>query len=112
MYDNLVLPWHVSPHITAFPQQLLVRQEWDRDGILSDQKGFFGGGKEISLEHLEKDLSTASMVTRWRAASPELAGTDEDCVRKAMSDIKKVLGDQETFIVGHGTAILLLKKQI
>jgi hypothetical protein len=79
MYDSIPLPWDVSPPIISFPQSSFVRNEWDRDGILSNGEDFFGGTEQVSLDKLEAGLSTASMVTRWRAAHPELVGTSEDC---------------------------------
>ena len=111
MYDNLLLPWDVVPPITAFPRSGFVRHEWDRNGILSNGNKFFGQSEEGSLDELERGLSTSSMVTRWRNSNPELAATEQDCVRETMKELKKALIGQETFIQGSGTVILLFKKQ-
>ena len=111
MYDNLPLPWNVTPPVTAFLPSDFVRYEWDRDGILSNGNEFFDQTEEGSLDDLEKGLSTASMVTRWRDANPELAGTEKDCVRETIKELREALGGEETFIQGSGTVILLFKKQ-
>lgn len=111
MYDNLRLPWDLVPPVTAFAQSAFVRQEWDRDGILSNGCGFFGQCKQHTLDELEAMLSTSSMVTRWRNANPTIAGTEKDCVRETMRELREVLGGQETFALGSGTVILLFKKQ-
>ena len=110
MYDNLPLPWDVKPAITAFAQDEFIRHEWDRDGVLTDGKDFFGGRKETSLEELEKGMATASMVTRWRVANPELVGTENDVIQRLMRDLREALGGRESFAQGSGTALLLFKK--
>lgn len=111
MYDQLPLPWDVTNPVTAFPMSSFVRREWDRDGILSNGNTFFGQHQETSLDELERGLSTSSMVTRWRNANPPLAGTEKDCVRVTMQELRKALYGQETFIEGSGTVLLLFKKQ-
>lgn len=55
-----------------FPKSKYVKREWDREGVLSNGKTFFGGGEERSLGEVGKGLSTASMVTRWREGNPDL----------------------------------------
>lgn len=89
-----------------------MRLEWDRDGVLTDGEEFFGGGKEVSLEELERSLGTASMVTRWRAANPRLAHGSGDCVRTAMREVRNALGvfDGGKLRVGHSSVVLLFKR--
>ena len=48
MYDNLELPWAADPAQTAFPKDKFRRFDWDRGGVLSDGKDFFGGSHEFS----------------------------------------------------------------
>ncbi|UJR12206.1 hypothetical protein I4U23_016383 [Adineta vaga] len=81
------LPSNLPP-VTAFSPSDFVRYEWDRNGILNDGNSFFGDTEECFLDDLEKKLSTASIVTRWREANPEEA-----------------LGGQTSFIQGAGTEI-------
>lgn len=77
--------------------------------MLSDGEDFLGGSDEISVDDLERQLGTASMVTRWRAAHPELVGTEKDCVTECVAKIRGVVGDGK-FKVGGGTALLLFRK--
>lgn len=110
MYDNLPLPWNVSPAVKDFPQSRYVKHDYDREGVLSDGVDFFSGDSFTTLDEAKKDLSTASMVTRWRAANPELIGTDQDVVEVFIRELREVLGGQEWILRGSGTAILLFKK--
>ncbi|MCJ1431822.1 hypothetical protein MMC27_001177 [Xylographa pallens] len=110
-YDALQLPWSSRPPIASFPASLFVRKTWDRDGVLSDGQDFFGGSEEISVDDLERQLGTASMVTRWRAAHPELVGTEKDCVKECGGRIREVVGEGK-FRVGGGTALLLFRKRV
>lgn len=112
LYDDLPLPWNVDPPVSAFPKSEFVRCEWDRNGVPREGNGFFVG-KETTLDDLEKSLSTASMVTRWRAANPILNGTEDDCVKAAMREIRKVLGihSSETLNVGNSCVLLLFKRR-
>ena len=111
MYDNLPLPWNMATPVTAFPQKDFVKHDFDREGVLSNGIDFFGGGEDESLEENEKGLGTASMVTRWREANPELVGTDRDVVKGYIAELRKALGPgPETFKRGSGTAVLFFKK--
>jgi hypothetical protein len=93
--------------------------EWDRHGILSDGREFFGGeSKKVTLTELASSLDTASMVTRWREAHPEFVGTDKDCVREAMNEVRAALGgsskegtDDVSIKVGSSTVLLLFKRR-
>ena len=107
MYDDLSLPWDVSPPVADFPKSKYVKRECDREGVLSNGKTFFGGGEERTLEEVEKGLSTASMVTRWRERNPDLVGTDKDVVtvfvkwevrRKSCAAVEQQLCFQEGYI--------------
>jgi SAM-dependent methyltransferase len=115
LYADLPLPWDVNPPIEAFAKakSQFVRREWDRDGILSNGKDFFLGANETTLERLGNSLGTASMVTRWREAHPELVGTDQDCVKSTMDEIARVLGEDESvdlksLKIRTGSAVVLL----
>ena len=82
---------------------------------MTDGKDFFAGKKDTSIQELEKGLGTASMVTRWREANPDLANTDKDCVKVAMDEVRKALGvdghSSTTLRVGSSTVILLFKRK-
>ena len=77
---------------------------------MSNAVDFFSGGSFTTLDKESKDLSTASIVTRWRATNPELVGTDKDAVKVFIGELKEVLGGQDWILRGMGTAILLFKK--
>ncbi|OKL60834.1 hypothetical protein UA08_03753 [Talaromyces atroroseus] len=121
MYDNLVLPWHLADDgnslASAFPESDFVRQEWDRNGILSNGQEFFLADKddskgETTLDSLEASLGTASMVTRWREAHTDLAGTDKDCVKEMADEIRIAIGEQNPrFKVGNSVTLLLFKRK-
>lgn len=110
MYDDLLLPWNASPPVAAFPESLCVKHDYDRGGVLTNGKSFFGGGKEVTLQQIEMGYSTASMVTRWRDAHPELVGTENDVLKQYVRELREALGGKESFVRGTGTAILLFKK--
>ena len=116
MYDNLGLPWTVDPPVADFPAASFVRKEWNRDGKVNlDTNGnyedFFAGTKKQALEDLEASLNTASMVTRWREANRQKAGTDNDCVKLTIERLKRALGDGEALTTGGATALLMFKKR-
>lgn len=95
MYDHLPLPWtcNDSSLEMAFPQSQFRRFDWDRDGILSDGEDFFGGSQEVPMAYYEKAVGTASQVTRWREAHPELVGTERDVVKEMIGRLRAVLAD-------------------
>lgn len=77
---------------------------------MSNGVNFFSGGSFTTLDEESKGLSTASMVTRWRAANPELVGTEKDVVKVFIRALREALGGQDWILRGSGTAILLFKK--
>lgn len=127
MYDDLVLPWQATdPTMTAkgnlgevFPESDFVRLEWDRNGTLSDGSDFFLSSNsekkgETTLNDLAGGLGTASMVTRWREANPELVGTDRDCVKEMCAEIRRAMGvsmDENPTLKVAGSVVLLLFKR-
>ena len=115
LYRGLVTPWLLAPPIDCFSETAFRRHEWDVGGRLTDGQDFFGGSKERLLSDLEKSLSTASMVTRWRAAHKETAGTDEDCVALTMKTIRQAMGSapgEDPMIRTSGATALLIFRKI
>ena len=49
------------------------------------------------------------MVTRWREAHPQLAGTEEDVVVTMARDMREAVGGEE-FVIGRSCVLLLFKK--
>ena len=110
-YDHLCLPWDVIPPVEGFSKDRFRRLEWDRGGQITSADGhFFLGDETVTLEQLGRTLSTASMVTRWREANLEVAGTAQDVVLRAIEDVRGVLGGEEIVVGGKSCILLLLKK--
>ncbi len=108
-YDHLLLPWNCSPPVDGFLESGFTRLEWDRDGKLSNPDHFFLGDEVVTIEKLQKRLSTSSMVTRWREAHPQLAGTEEDVVVTMARDMRETVGGEE-LVIGRSCVLLLFKK--
>lgn len=108
-YANLLLPWTCDPAVEGFSQAGFTRLEWDRDGHLSDPDHFFLGDRRMTLTQAEQHLGTSSMVTRWREANPQLAGTDKDVVKIMTRDMREAMG-REDLVVGSSCHLLLFKK--
>lgn len=108
-YDHLLLPWSCNPPVDGFLESGFTRLEWDRDGKLSDPVHFFLGDEVVTIERLQKILGTSSMVTRWREAHPQLAGTEQDVVVDLAREMKEVLGGEE-LVIGQSCVLLLFKR--
>ena len=115
-YRDLVLPWAISSASPYFSKDAFKIQHWDLDGVLSDGKDFFCGGHTTTLAELASSLGTASMVTRWRQAHPDIAGGENDCVLKTMRDIAVAMNvekgkeEEVTIRTGNSTSLLLFKR--
>lgn len=112
LYDDLLMPWQTEPPVPGLPKSSFVKHVYDRDGVLSDGKDFFGGGRMVTLSHINKILSTTSPVVRWREAHPDLVDTDQDVVAVLVKELAKYLDGQQTVVAGGGVAILLFKKVV
>ena len=108
-YRTLPLPWTCDPPIAGFSPERLARYDWDEDGKLSDGKHFFLGDHTVTLAQLQATLGTASMVTRWREAHPELVGTEEDVLVEASKEFREIIGGEE-LVVGLDCHLLLFKR--
>lgn len=109
MYDQLPLPWDADPSQTAFPRESFQRFDWDRGGVLSDGKDFFGGSADFPIDLYEQALGTVSAVTRWREAHPDLVGTERDCVTEVVARTREALGGRG--LRGGGATVLLMFKR-
>ncbi|EOO00131.1 putative methyltransferase domain-containing protein [Phaeoacremonium minimum UCRPA7] len=117
LYANLPLPWTINKPVPEFDESTFFRKEWNKGGDLPEGEEFFMGDRTVDLDQLEKALSTASPVTRWREAHPEAVGTEQDILRLLRRQIEKLLReagvDPGTEIVKGGFAgvLLMIKKQ-
>lgn len=62
-------------------------------------------------------MDTASMVTRWRDAHPELVGPEGDCVYVLVGKLKAALGvgeerreEEVSYRTGTGTGLLFVNR--
>lgn len=112
MYEDLQMPWQVSPQVEAFHENDLRRREWNRDGRLENDESDFFIGYSTSVNKMRNGISSASMYTRWAAANPHLAGTEEDCVKVQARRIQEAtqLGDDDELKVGTAVVLLLFKR--
>jgi hypothetical protein len=115
MYDELTMPWDLSPPVVAFSPEQHERREWNRNGVLSEGEADFFGGSEVStLKELGESLGTSSMVTRWRDANPTLVGTEDDCVEVTMKRIALALGADDSKMAklktGGATSVLAFRR--
>lgn len=115
-YKDLIIPWDKTETASLFDKNSFKRLEWDVGGQLTDGVDFFGGSEETTLAEIREGMSTASMVTRWRDAHPELVGTDRDCVNVLIQKLKAAMGvgggrEEEAILgMGMGTAILIVNR--
>ncbi|QDS69501.1 hypothetical protein FKW77_006916 [Venturia effusa] len=114
LYRDLILPWDLEVPEEVFDEKTLFRKEWDwteDDGVDSEKP-------PITMGMVEKLLETASPVTRWKEAHPELVGTEKDAVKVIIAEIKRLLhevGVEEgkEFIKGVlGGVLLVVKKKV
>ena len=109
------MPWDQVPdgEVVAreFPQEGFVRREWNVGGKVEPGENFFVGNEVVSLEDFARGVSTASMVTRWREAHPELVGTEEDVIAVTVKELRQALGGQEWFGGGTATGLLMFKRR-
>lgn len=87
LYRDLELPWNLEVPEEAFDEQKSFRREWD----WTEESNADSERPQITLEAVEKLLETASPITRWREAHPELVGTEKDAVKVLVADIKRLL---------------------
>ncbi|KAK3937034.1 S-adenosyl-L-methionine-dependent methyltransferase [Diplogelasinospora grovesii] len=111
-YVDLPMPWDEGSHTASlFERDTYIREE--REQSEWEQHSQEKEEKKTTLKDLEELMATMSSVNRWRAANPELAGTDKDCVKVLMSQLQAVLGGNEDEEVDIGplwsrTAIVVM----
>jgi hypothetical protein len=117
LYRKLGMPWDLElgpgrgGRDLGFPREEFVRREWNVNGEVGAGEKFFTGNAVVSLEQFAETCGTASMVTRWREAHPELVGTDEDVIRVTLQELREALGGREWFEGGTATALLMFKRR-
>jgi ubiquinone/menaquinone biosynthesis C-methylase UbiE len=115
LYADLELPWALDPKVEEFDQRTFFRKLYGPDE--GNCKEFIAGsGMELNLDTMEKVLSTASPVQRWRDANKEKVGTEEDVIRVVRRDIERLLHEAgvekgKEVVKGNLTGILLIVKK-
>lgn len=111
LYDNLPHPWDVVPPVPSFPKEQFRKYDFDRgEGAkIHGPKISMSERRSATLQQAEKKISTASPVTRWREAHAGLVGTEKDCVKVFIGQLRKILGGEEV-VDGFATTVLLFKK--
>ncbi|KAG6363861.1 hypothetical protein INS49_008964 [Diaporthe citri] len=115
LYSTIGLPWTVSPPVPDFDETTFYRKEW---GVEGNDESFFENKHMIfDMDTLEKLLGTASPVTRWREAHPELAGTENDVVRRMRREVERLLHEagvekgKELIRGGEAGVLLMVMKR-
>lgn len=115
LYSTIGLPWTVSPPVPEFDETTFCRKEWGVEG--NDESFFENKHMVFDMDTLEKLLGTASPVTRWREANPELAGTENDVIRRMRREIERLLHEagvekgKERIRGGEAGVLLMVKKR-
>lgn len=90
------MPWDQVQTASLFDKGNFLHRVWmSSDGTGTDGQVYFfdtNATKDWPLPVVEKMLDVSSPVTRWREAHPDLAGTDEDCLKVHMRQICEVMG--------------------
>jgi SAM-dependent methyltransferase len=113
LYAELVLPWTLEPPMAEFDEATFVRKIWDPE----NSEGFYvGGALDIDLNTMEKMLSTASPVQRWRDANPDAVKTGGDVVSRMRNEVERLLhaagvGPGEEIVKAVTTGVLLMVKK-
>ena len=115
-YEGLRMPWDHAQTKELFDQASFVRVDWDRDGVptappLEDgSPGPFLFGAEETITQFTTAVSSASMVIRWRAASPDKAHTDADPVNITARRLREATGGEEALVMAPSLTLLLLRR--
>lgn len=119
LYVDLPLPWALGEKgggpVEDFDSDSFVRKEWGTDTPGAGAADEFYAVKQepATLDMLEGVLGTASPVTRWRAANPDKAGTEQDVVRIVRREIEQAMEEagmdaDKALLKGGVQGVLLL----
>jgi SAM-dependent methyltransferase len=113
LYNDLLLPWTLEKPVTDFDESTFIRKEW---GPENSEEFFVGGSLTVNLNMMDKIMSTASPVQRWREAHPDAVGTDQDVVKKMSRVIEQNLHEAGVekgmeMVKGSPRCVLLMVKK-
>lgn len=119
LYVRLPLPWTVEPAVPEFDEASYVRKEWGTGEGSEPADQFYASGPPVDLDMVEKIMSTASPVVRWRESHPEMVGTEGDVVRVTRREIEGLLhqagvepGKERLYGGSAGVLMMVKKKKI
>ncbi|CAG8099512.1 unnamed protein product [Penicillium salamii] len=119
LYANLGLPWTVSPAVSGFPEDSILRKEWGTEGngdVEDEGEEFLINGQTWrGLDSFEAVMGTGSPITRWREANPSKTG-EEDVVRVMRREVERLLkeagvAEKDMAIKAQMTGVLLVVKK-
>lgn len=111
LYRKAVMPWDLEPAVPEFDRETFFRREW-----AAGEDGFRESLPPLTMDILEKTLSTLSTVERWREAHPEAVGTENDVVRILRRRTEQLLRDagveegSEKVIAAVQGVLVMIKK--
>lgn len=119
LYVDLGLPWTVSPMVSGFERESILRKTWGTEGN-SDveyeaEELLLDGQKWIGMDTFEVMMGTGSPITRWREANPEKTG-EEDVVRVMRREVERLLKDagvaeQDLAVKAKMNGVLIIVKR-
>lgn len=117
-YCGLLLPWHEQVQNPAFDEGHFYHKEWSGRSN-GDTDEFFASQPSVDLDSMEQVMgSTAGPYLEWRKAHPELAGTEQDLLRRGRREIERlqrevgVAKGEEWVKTNVQGALLIVKKRI
>lgn len=116
LYVNLPLPWTLETPVGEFDEGSFLRKEWGTGPGSEPSDRFHTHQGPMDMAGLEKMLSSASSVTRWRQAHPDAVGTESDIVRVTRREIERALHEAgveegKEFLNGCVSGVLLMVKR-
>ncbi|KAL1874020.1 hypothetical protein VTK73DRAFT_574 [Phialemonium thermophilum] len=103
-YEGLELPWTLPEEVRRDHPELSVFDKADfYHRVWSVDEHFYGENIVLDLDGVEKVLSTASPVTRWREAHPNDVGTERDVMKVLRRKMEEIL---------HGAGVERGKEQV
>lgn len=111
-YTDLVMPWTAPTPIDAFPEAQFIRRNWD-----VGERFMKNDDAEITMDMVEKIMSTASPYTRWCEAHPDDVNSERNILHKIRREVEKVQQEAgvekgKEFVRGMVLgAVLIVKKK-
>lgn len=90
-YRDLLLPWHDTVQSQEFDRTNVYHRLWTGKDTENDADEFFSSQPKCDLDTMEHIMSnTAGPYLEWRKAHPDLAGTEQDMLRRSRREIERL----------------------